>query len=197
MKQIVVVCANSRCKEFLSMDNCNLIESIAYVCNSFITEKVRIYTGKKVENRYPAWEDAEKKIPQLYKRNDLYQWAEEARKNGEMYFYAKPEDPKNPYGKLVKCEPDYHYESHLAFGKEFCEGIILETPARKIFYTDSEMKYAGLIDSLESKGFVAGKDYCLSKDFGGNYACMAFVPVNDDRYEKLRDLLLDGFKLCN
>jgi len=48
-------------------------------------------------------------LPCLYKRNDLYTWAKEAYERGEKYFYCRPVNPDDPYGKLELCKPEYRW----------------------------------------------------------------------------------------
>ena len=48
-------------------------------------------------------------LPCLYKRNDLCTWAQEAYERGEKYFYCRPVDPDDPYGKFELCEPEYRW----------------------------------------------------------------------------------------
>ena len=197
MKQIVVVCAHKNAQAFMSLDNCNLMDSIAHVCNAYIVNKVRENTGIVTKNFYPAWENEKKTKPQFYKRNDLNQWSEEARKQGKNGFYARPVDPEKPYGLLELCEPERYYASAMKCDVETYEESIAKDPVRKMFFTKNEILYSQLLDTLEGRGFIGGKDYFIAKDFGGAYSCLAFTPVNDDRYEKLKDVFLNGFRLCN
>ncbi len=62
---------------------------------------------KRLINAYKAIDN--NGLPYLYKRNDLCTWAEEAYERGEKYFYCRPVDPDNPYGKLELCEPEYKW----------------------------------------------------------------------------------------
>ena len=48
-------------------------------------------------------------LPCLYRRNDLCTWAEEAYERGEKYFYCRPVDPDDLYGKFELCEPEYRW----------------------------------------------------------------------------------------
>lgn len=58
-------------------------------------------------NAYPVYTDSGN--VQYYHRDDLYKLAQEARKNGQKYFYVEPVNPNNKYGKLRLCEPKYEY----------------------------------------------------------------------------------------
>ena len=61
------------------------------------------------------------KSPQWYRRGELHQWAKEARKRGEEYFYYRPINPTNPYGELELCAPTYHYEATTSFDVDVWE----------------------------------------------------------------------------
>ena len=196
MKQIIAIYSNNTPSKFLSAENCEFMMVLADACNAFIIDKVKFNTGKCMEHQYPAWQDDNMTIPQLYKRNDLYQWSEEARKRGDRYFYAKPVDPNNPYGKLELCEPDYHYETHSGYRKEFYEGCIETTPERNIFFTSNDMIFTQFAEKVENY-YIADKDYKIIKDISGNYSFIVFTPINDDRYEKMRDNMLEKFTLKN
>lgn len=50
----------------------------------------------------------------LYRREDLTQWAKEAFECGEEYFYCKPINKRDPYGKLVLYEPEPNYHFRLS-----------------------------------------------------------------------------------
>ena len=50
------------------------------------------------------------KVQQWYRHPDLMNMSEEAFENGEDWFYTKPKNPNNPYGKQIKADPEYEYE---------------------------------------------------------------------------------------
>lgn len=45
----------------------------------------------------------------LYRRSDLSKLAREAYERGEKLFYCKPENPADPYSKMVASEPEYRW----------------------------------------------------------------------------------------
>jgi hypothetical protein len=62
---------------------------------------------RKCVNQYRVREKFDKLI--LYRREDLYKWACEADARGEDYFYCRPVDPDDIYGKYELCEPEYRW----------------------------------------------------------------------------------------
>ena len=71
------------------------------------------------------------KVPALYKRNDLHQFAKEAFQKGEDYFFTKPVDPNIQYGELKLCDPEYEYIAKLSFEDAMYEQWI-EGPFTKV-----------------------------------------------------------------
>lgn len=43
----------------------------------------------------------------LYMHPDLYEFSKQAEKEGLKEFYVRPVDPKRPYGKQERCQPEY------------------------------------------------------------------------------------------
>lgn len=46
---------------------------------------------------------------QWYRHPDLDEFSKQAYEKGQEYFYVKPADKNDPYGKQVLCEPEYEY----------------------------------------------------------------------------------------
>lgn len=100
---------------------------------------------KKYTNQYNAVEilNTGEQIPMLYHREDLSRWAKEAFDNNKYFFYARPVDKNNPYGKLELCEPEFEYvlrhpltqeELNEIFGEEVyvdLKDFILKSDRRK------------------------------------------------------------------
>lgn len=68
------------------------------------TNATRSYEFKEDEN------GKLQKVPMLYRRGDLTQWAEKAFHKGENYFYHEPVNSKEPYGAQRLCEPKFVYK---------------------------------------------------------------------------------------
>lgn len=59
-------------------------------------------------------------VPRLYRRDDFCEFAKEAFKKGESYFYTEPVNPDNQNGPHRLCEPKYVYELKKSLSeKEF------------------------------------------------------------------------------
>lgn len=100
-----------------------------------IQDRLDLLTGKKplqnvkdlkkcfvpvCTNGYSAVDDGE---PRLYRREDLTQWAKEAFKRGEKFFYAEPVNPNHPYGRLRLTEPNYVYRLNKTLTKEEFDAV--------------------------------------------------------------------------
>lgn len=55
---------------------------------------------------------------QQYRHPDLDKFSQEAYEKGQKYFYAKPADKNDIYGKQVLCEPEYEYVLKRPLTKE-------------------------------------------------------------------------------
>ena len=62
-------------------------------------------------NRSPAvnFRDG-KKVPFLYRRDDLTEFAKQAFEEGKNFIYTEPVNPNKPYGPQRRCEPKYVYQ---------------------------------------------------------------------------------------
>ena len=80
---------------------------------------------KRCTNLTPAYEYRKTstgeitKVPRLYKRADLSQWAEEAFNKGEDFFYCG----ENENGILERQEPKYVYKLNITLTEEEFEKI--------------------------------------------------------------------------
>lgn len=55
---------------------------------------------------------------QWYRHPDLDEFSKQAYEKGQEYFYVKPADKNDPYGKQVLCEPKYEYVLKRPLTKE-------------------------------------------------------------------------------
>lgn len=55
---------------------------------------------------------------QWYRHSDLDEFSKQAYEKGQGYFYVKPADKNDPYGKQVLCEPEYEYVLKRPLTKE-------------------------------------------------------------------------------
>ena len=66
------------------------------------------YERKYVDGKIVPGE--REKTVQWYRHPDLFEMSNEAFENGVDWFYTKPLNPDNPYGKQIKADPEYEYE---------------------------------------------------------------------------------------
>lgn len=87
---------------------------------------------KRCVNRCAARDKKDNRVV-FYHRIDLYEWACEAAERDEDFFYCRPVDPNNPYGKLELCEPEYRWflknengltEDEFRLIEEACNGFL-------------------------------------------------------------------------
>lgn len=188
-KQIIVV------NKDLGMSAGKMSAQVSHGSMAFLTRMIHQNTYKRIENRYAAWEDANRTKPQLYKRNDLYQWAEEARRNGEDCFYARPVDPTNPYGELELCKPSYHYECHMEIDKDLFEQWMGGLFTKVILEAKNETQLQRIVDKAKEAGmqenvdFFCIRDACLTEltpdETGTRWTCIGFAPMDADRVDQI------------
>ena len=73
---------------------------------------------KIVINKYQTTD-----TPYMYRHPDIYNIAMKAEQEGREYFYCKPLDPENPFGKYIECEPIYVYKCDIKLSEEEYENL--------------------------------------------------------------------------
>lgn len=185
-KQVIVV------NKELGMSGGKLGAQCSHASMAFLTRMIQRNTTKKPnEHYYPAWEDPAHTAPQMYKRNDLHQWAEEARRQGKDGFYAKPVDPDNPYGELMLCEPTYRYECNMAIDNNLYEQWMGGLFTKVILEAKNEAQMQKIVDKAKETGMVEGVDFFLIKDAclteltpdetGTRWTCIGFAPMDAEK----------------
>ena len=61
----------------------------------------------RITNECPVVDDKGKR--RWYRHPDLDEFSKQAYEKGQEYFYVKPANEKDPYGKQILCEPEYEY----------------------------------------------------------------------------------------
>lgn len=133
----------------------------------------------------------------LYKRHDLYEFARAAASEGKDYFYARPVEPGNPYGKLVRVpdeEVSHFYEATLTFDKDTYEGWIDGAFTKVVCEAKNKEKLLKATEIARDLGLEEWKDYFLIKDncyteltpeevdengVGRTLTCVGFRPLED------------------
>lgn len=79
---------------------------------------------KQVANRYIS--TCPYGGPQPYLKPNMTEFAEQAYKQKEKYFYCEPIDPDNPNGPQKLCEPKYEYDLERTLAEEEYNSIFSE-----------------------------------------------------------------------
>ena len=184
MRQLIIA------RKDLNMSPGKLAAQVSHASMAYFTTLIRNHTGKVIENRYRVKERANSKQPILYKRNDLYQWAKAAFERGEEYFYARPVDPNNPYGKLELCDPSYYYTATFDVDKDIYEQWINGVFTKTVCEAKNKNQLLKAVTIAQELGLVEGQDYFLIKD-----ACLTELePEEVDENGAGRTLTCIGFK---
>lgn len=193
-KQLIIV------RKDLPMSSGKICAQVSHASMAFLARMIQENTGEKVENQYRVWEDDACTIPQLYKRNDLYQWAEVARKNGQKYFYARPVDASKPYGELEKCEPSYHYETHMTIDTRLYADWLGGIFTKVVCEAKNKNKLLKAVELAQELGLNEDKDYFIIRDccltdiepeefdengVGRTITCIGFRPMEQEVMEKI------------
>ena len=188
-KQIIVV------NKELNMSKGKMAAQVSHASMAFLTKMIQKNTKEIFENQYPAWKyiwnndftDIIKR-PQMYRRDDLHTWAKEARDRGEDYFYARPIDPNNKYGKLELCEPISHYETSFQIDKDLYEQWMGGLFTKVILEAKNENQMNKIIEKakeanmIENEDFFCIRDACLTEltpdETGTRWTCIGFKPMD-------------------
>ena len=191
-KQIIVV------NKELNMSKGKMAAQVSHASMAFLTRMIQKNTVRKIENAYPAWtidHRTGKKEPQRYRREDLDKWALEARVKGEPYFYAKPVDPENPYGKLELCDKNHHYESNLTIDKDLYEQWMGGLFTKVILSAKNENQMIKIVEKAKEAGLIEGEDFfcirdaCLTEltpdETGTRWTCIGFKPMDAEKIDPI------------
>ena len=97
------------------MENKDYLDALTNLTNKIQKVAINKYRAVdwKPEEQHKENNDtlelAVKKVPMEYRREDLSAWAKEAFDKGEDFFFAEPDNPLDPYGRLHLTEPKYKY----------------------------------------------------------------------------------------
>ena len=185
MKQTIVV------NKELNMSPGKLSAQVSHASMAFLTTMIQQGTNKILINgvhRYPCYTPDGKE--QLYKRDDLWKWAEEARAQGKDHFYAKPVSLKNPCGELMLCEPEYGYQSTVYMDKDLYEGWIGGIFTKVCLEAKNENQMNKTVEKAKEAGLIEGRDFfcirdaCLTEltpdETGTRWTCIGFRPLPDE-----------------
>lgn len=185
-KQIIIV------RKDLNMSPGKLAAQVSHGSMAFLTNMIREHTQKISVNVFPAYTDSlttGELVPQLYKRSDLHQWAEQARKNGERVFYATSVNPAEPNGELRLCDPQYEYQTTFDIDTGIYEQWINDAFTKCILEAKNKNQLLKAKSKAEELGMKEGTDFFLIKDAcrtelepedeDGTLTCIGFRPMED------------------
>lgn len=187
-KQVIVV------NKELNMSGGKLAAQVSHGSMAFLTRMIQANTKKHtIEQYYRVWEDDELKTPQMYKRNDLYQWAEEARRQGKDGFYARPVNSHEPYGELELCEPTYKYVCQMTIDKDLYEKWMGGIFTKVILEAKNEAHMTKIVEKAKEAGMVENvhfhciRDACLTEltpdETGTRWTCIGFAPMEAEKID--------------
>ena len=193
-KQVIVV------NKELDMSKGKMAAQVSHASMAFLTRMIQANTKQVYKNAYPTWDNSidlttgkREKRPQLYRRNDLNTWAREARERGEDFFYARPVDPNDKYGRLELCEKDYFYDSHFAVDKGLYEEWMGGIFTKVILSAKNETQMKKIVEKaiecgmVEDKDFFCIRDACLTEltpdETGTRWTCIGFRPMESEKID--------------
>ena len=190
MKQTIVI------NRELNMSAGKLAAQVSHASMAFLTTMIQNHACKVLINgihRYPCYNSTGEK--QLYKRDDLWQWAEEARNAGKDCFYARPVKLSDPCGELMLCEPEYGYTSTIFMDKELYENWIGGIFTKVNLAAKNEKQMQQIVEKAKEAGLIEGRDFfcirdaCLTEltpdETGTRWTCIGFRPLPNDVIEPI------------
>jgi peptidyl-tRNA hydrolase len=187
-KQVIIV------NKELNLSHGKMSAQVSHASMAFLTRMIQANTTKRLNERYyPAWEDKDRTIPQMYKREDLHKWAEDARRQGKNGFYAKLVNPSNPYGELMLCEPTYDYECNMTIDRDLYEQWMSGLFTKVILEAKNEAHMQKIVDKAKEAGMVEDRDFfcirdaCLTEltpdETGTRWTCIGFAPMEAEKID--------------
>lgn len=187
-KQIIIV------RKDLALSHGKMSSQVAHGAMAFLTGMIRKNTIKTIDNRFAACTLTGN--PQFYKREDLNQFAKNARDCGKEYFYAKPVDPKKPFGKMELCRPDYHYEANIYINKDLYEQWICGEFTKCVLQAKNKNHLLKAKTMAEDIGMLEGEDFfCIydnchtelepEEESGTTLTCIGFRPMDAEVIDQI------------
>ena len=196
-KQIIIA------RKDLNMSSGKLAAQVSHASMAFLTWMIRDNTTKIInENVGIAWQRQNKDKPQHYMRPDLNEFAEIARENGKRFFYYKPLNSNDPYGKQIMCEHTTikEYSTNFTIDKDIYEQWINGEFTKCVLQAKNKNKLLKAKTIAEEMGMIEGKEFFLIKDnchtelepeeydengIGRTLTCIGFAPMDAEVIDRI------------
>lgn len=195
-KQIIIA------RKDLNMSAGKLAAQVSHASMAFLTVEIKSKAKLQIkESKHPAWLSHKDKDGNMIKRSHPYQrldlsnWAKDAFDRGEDYFYTRPENPDNPYGKLMLCEPTYYYNVNLDIDKDLYEKWIGGSFTKCVLQAKNRNQLLKAKTMAEELGMKDGQDFFLIRDNcytelapeedGRTLTCIGFRPMDEEVIDKI------------
>ena len=186
----------------LHMSPGKLAAQVSHASMAFLSYDIRRHTKKislAERKTLPSWQinpDTLEKMPHIYKRTDLTEFARKAYENGEEAFSYRAVNPLEPDGELELCgiEPEERFITTFEVNPEIFEGwfcgqftkTVCEAKNRSHLMKATEIAIS--LNLIEGKDFFLIKDNCLTElepeetdeaGQGRTLTCIGFRPLPD------------------
>lgn len=191
-KQIIIA------RKDLNMSHGKLAAQVSHGSMAFLASMIRNNAIKIINEKIGrAWEDSTRTKPQYYKRNDLSEFAQKARDNGNQLFYYRPINKSNIYGQLEWCDKATcnHYELKLNIDKDLYEQWINGEFTKCILQAKNKNQLMKAKTMAEELGMIEGEDFFLIRDNchtelepeedGRTLTCIGFKPMEAKIIDKI------------
>ena len=146
----------------LNMSAGKLAAQVAHCAEAYWTRLLANNINKTYTNKYPAM--TRTGSMQLYRRQDLYDFAKDAYERGEQYFYVEPVHACDTYGKLQLGEPKYIYEGSVVIDNDVYEQYVTGRFIKTICEARNKNHLLKAKTLADEMGLVENQDYGLIYD---------------------------------
>lgn len=196
-KQIIIA------RKDLAMSSGKLAAQVSHASMAFLTQIIRNNTKKVInEDCARAWGGIHSDKAMCYKHPDLDNFAKIARENGKRFFYYKPLNSNDPYGKQIMCEHTTvkEYSTKFTIDKDLYEQWINGEFTKCVLQAKNRNQLLKAKTMAEEIGMAEGKEFFLIKDnchtelepeeidengVGRTLTCIGFAPMNSEVIDQI------------
>lgn len=158
-KQIIIA------RRDLQMSPGKLSAQVAHGSMAFLTRMIRNHATRHTDSVFPAFQDSMCKEEQWYRNPDLNQFAKEARKEGKTVFYAKPEDPKKPFGNQIRLDrPNTYVRTAFNMDADLYDNWIDGEFTKCVLGARNKAMLLKAKQMAENMGMKEGTDFFMIRD---------------------------------